>query len=120
MSDKNHDFGNLVCIYAQLLPRIRARAKEMGYALAIHGSMNRDLDILAVPWVEEAAAPPVLVQAIAEETQSYVLGDLDKRAGLDGPTIQPHGRLSWNLCWGGKAFIDLSVMPPISKPGYEG
>lgn len=119
MSEKNHDFGNLVCIYAQLLPRIKAKAKELGYALAIHGSMNRDLDLLAVPWIEEAAAPPVLIQAIADEAGCFILGDLEKRAGLEGPTKQPHGRLSWNLCWGGKPFIDIGVMPMIKQPGYE-
>lgn len=32
------------------------------------------------------------------------------------PTIQPHGRLSWNICWGGNPFIDLSVMPPMDVP----
>ena len=26
-------------------------AREMGYALALHGSMNRDMDLIAVPWV---------------------------------------------------------------------
>lgn len=40
MSDKNHDFGSLVCIYAQLLPRIRKAAKRLGYAIAIHGTIR--------------------------------------------------------------------------------
>lgn len=66
------------------------------------------------------AAPPVLIQAIADEAGCFVLGDLVKRAGIEGPTIQPHGRLSWNLCWGGKPFIDIGVMPMIKQPGYEG
>ena len=111
MSDKDHDFGSLICIYAQLLPRIRAAGKPLGYAIAIHGSMERDLDLLAVPWVDCAAPAEELVQAIADAVSGYVIGDVDARGTIDHPTQQPHGRQSWNICWGGRPFIDLSVMP---------
>lgn len=112
MSEKNHDFTSLVCIYAQLLPKIREAGKALGYALAIHGTMARDLDILAVPWVEDAASPEELIAAIQAAVGGFVFGDLSKRGGVDAePTKQPHGRLSWNICWGGRPFIDLSVMP---------
>lgn len=113
MSDKNHDFGSLVCIYSQLLPRIRERGKELGYAIAIHGTMERDFDLLAVPWTEDAGSADDLVHFIAEAVGGYVIGDGVNEHGMvsDKPTVQPHGRMSWNICWGGKAFIDLSVMP---------
>lgn len=118
MSDKNHDFGDLVCIYAQLLPKIREAAKGLGYALAIHGSMRRDLDIVAVPWVDDAQEPTKLVEAIAKEVDGFVIGSKD--GGLergevhDNPTKQPHGRMSWNICWGGHPHIDLSIMPRLT------
>lgn len=120
MSLKRHEFGSLVCIYAQLLPKIREAAKGMGYALAIHGSMKRDFDILAVPWVEEAAPAEKLVERIAEEVGGFVVGDQDEKNHKPGelskePTAQPHGRKSWNICWGGKVFLDLSVMPRRPK-----
>lgn len=117
MSDKDHDFGSLVCIYGQILPRIRAAAKDLGYAIAIHGSLKRDLDLLAVPWIEEAGDPLALVKAVADEVGGYVIGDrVDERGYIsDHPTEQPHGRMSWNICWGGKVFIDLSVMPKKEK-----
>lgn len=113
MSDKNHDFGSLVCIYAQLLPRIREAAKRMGYAIAIHGSMNRDLDLLAVPWTNEAADPALLLEEVRSAVGGYVISDKVTEAGYvsEEPTKQPHGRMSWNICWGGRPFIDLSVMP---------
>ena len=113
MSDKEHDFGSLICIYSQILPRIRRAAAELGYAVAIHGTLTRDLDLLAVPWIEQAAEPIALVKMIADTVGGYVIGDrADERGYIsDHPTDQPHGRMSWNICWGGKAFIDLSVMP---------
>ncbi len=115
MSDKEHDFGSLVCIYSQILPRIRKAAKDLGYAIAIHGTLQRDLDLLAVPWIEEAAEPAELVKVIADAVSGYVIGDGVDNHGYvsERPTEQPHGRMSWNICWGGKAFIDLSVMPRI-------
>ena len=117
MSDKAHDYGSLVCIYSQILPRIRAAAKELGYAVAIHGTLTRDFDLLAVPWVEDAAEPIDLVKVLADTVGGYVIGDRTDDLGYvsDHPTEQPHGRLSWNICWGGKAFIDLSVMPKCSS-----
>ena len=113
MSDKPHDFGSLVCIYSQLLPRIRIEGKNLGYAIAIHGTLNHDLDLLAIPWVEDAADPLELVKLISDAVGGYVVGDRVDECGYvsDHPTEQPHGRMSWNICWGGRAFIDLSVMP---------
>ncbi len=111
MSEKDHDFGSLVCIYAHILPRVREAAKGLGYAVAVHGTMARDLDLLAVPWVEDAAAPENLVQVIADVVGGYMFGDPSIRGEVKDPTVQPHGRKSWNICWGGPALIDLSVMP---------
>lgn len=113
MSDKDHDFGSLVCIYAQLLPKIREVGKKLGYAIAVHGSMYRDLDLLAVPWIETAAPIRDLVAMIAEEVQGYVIGEVKNYGSIeqiDNPTMQPHGRRSWNICWGGDVMIDLSIV----------
>lgn len=117
MSDKNHDFGSLVCIYAQLLPRIREAAKRCGYAVAIHGSMQRDFDLLAVPWVEDAADPQELVEEVRSAVGGYVIGGHDDAGKVSAePTRQPHGRLSWTIAWGGRPFIDLSIMPRRENP----
>ncbi len=124
MSDKAHEFleSSLVCIYAQLLPRIRECAKTLGYAVALHGTMKRDLDLIAVPWVEDAKSAAELVEMIARNVAGFVVGkDVDGKIRngevehIDNPTKHPHGRLSWNICWGGRAFIDLSVMPRVSS-----
>lgn len=111
MSDKDHDFGSLVCVYAQILPRIKKRAKELGYAIAIHGSMRGDLDLLAAPWVEDAAPAESLVEAVADAVQGFVIGDVSSRGSVESPVRGPHGRMSWNVCWGGIPMIDLSIMP---------
>ena len=47
-----------------LLPTIREAARELGYAIGLHGSLARDFDIIAVPWTEDAAHPDDLAKAI--------------------------------------------------------
>lgn len=123
MSNKDHDFGSLVCIYSQILPRIRAAGKEMGYAIAIHGTMTRDLDVLAVPWVEEAAEPLALVNMIADVVGGHVIGDRTDERGYisDHPTEAPHGRLSWNSKLGRfitDAVVILNERDTLAK-GFE-
>lgn len=88
-------------------PALAERARTLGYALALHGSIQRDLDLVAVPWVDGAADPVQLLAALCEEFDLTVppVGD---------PEIKPHGRLAWSipLWWG--AYIDLSVVPRLA------
>jgi hypothetical protein len=37
--------------YTSLLPELRRVAREYGYELGLHGSMTRDLDLIAAPWI---------------------------------------------------------------------
>jgi hypothetical protein len=116
VSDKDHDFGSLVCVYAQLLPIIRESAKPLGYAIGIHGSMRGDFDLIACPWTEDAAPAEDLIKAIAEHVRGFVVGRDGSVASQRGTvmpeaTVKPHGRRTWNVCWGGIIRLDVSVMP---------
>jgi len=87
-------------------PALVLRAREFGYALALHGSLQRDFDLVAIPWTENATPPIDLVTALCEEF------DVSPNHPIEMPTNKPHGRLAWSipLWWG--AYIDLSVIPP--------
>jgi len=97
-------------VYAWIYPNIQRIAREHGYALGLHGSMNRDLDLIACPWTEEAATAEVLVAAIMHAVD----GDFapwDIEAG-NNPCVKPHGRRAWSIYFSGHQFyIDLSIMP---------
>lgn len=84
------------------------------YALALHGSLQRDLDLIAIPWIEEAVEPIALIKALCEEF------DVDANHDVNVPGIKPHGRLAWTipLWWG--AYLDVSVIPRVNmKKGDE-
>lgn len=40
--------------YAAMWNDIRQCAMDCGWAVALHGSLNSDMDIIAMPWVEDA------------------------------------------------------------------
>jgi len=96
--------------YLFLFARLREVAREHGYTLALHGSLNRDCDLIAVPWEEGCSDVETLVQALAEA------GELYRVPGRSDPTPRAHGRLCFALFPGGKEYIDLSVMPPRVAP----
>lgn len=90
--------------YAQRLPILRKVAREHGYALGLHGSGERDLDLIAVPWVEDASEAEVLVEALRSSIDGVAAG----------PYAKPHGRRAWLIYLhleGSRLYVDLSVMP---------
>src|SRR5690348_5946786 len=50
--------------YEILIEPIREAARERGYAIAVHGTLIRDIDLIAVPWTNRATDPFTLVEAI--------------------------------------------------------
>lgn len=90
---------------------IKHIAKRLGYAVAWHGSLARDLDLIAVPWTENAQPVDVLVDAIKE-----AIGGTYTSAQVN-PALRPHGRLSFamNLLGAANVYVDLSVFPPVPK-----
>lgn len=97
------------------VPRVVYVAKEHGYALALHGSMIRDFDFIAVPWTEEASSSEVVVEAIRTACGGII---------RDEPIVKkPHGRRGWIIHLCGGPYIDLSVMPlsgltdKVDRPG---
>lgn len=96
------------------LPAIREAARFQGYAVAVHGSLKRDIDLIAVAWTEQAKPAPELVRAI----MGAVGGVLGNCIMLTALSDKPHGRLACTLVHPGFAGeIDLSVIPPnVLKP----
>lgn len=110
--------------YRRLIGPMRAKAKQLGYAIAVHGTIARDIDLVAIPWAEEAAPARVLAEAV-QAVASKIAGPavcLDEKGAAnpeyfrDGmPGNKPHGRLVWSLHLDGGVgpYIDLSVMPRL-------
>lgn len=90
----------------------RATCKSHGYALAVHGSLRRDIDVVAVPWTDEACAAAQLVKDVCETLVSLKLAYGFDAAGVKGE-CKPLGRHAWSILLRGQPFtyLDISVAP---------
>ncbi|UZJ58582.1 hypothetical protein OKW98_18570 [Pseudomonas sp. KU26590] len=96
--------------YMCLYPRLAEIARSNGYALAVHGSLARDMDLVAVPWVESPSEPEVVITAIESTFAIRRIGEL---------TPAPHGRLVQTIgIQFGECFIDLSFMQ-LTGAGFK-
>lgn len=107
MADRKHWFGSPAAAYVWMIPLFTAAARKVGYALGVHGSLNYDLDLVAVPWTDEAVAAEVLIVALC----AAISLSEHHRAAITGPTGKPHGRRAWVIPLGVGLHLDVSVMP---------
>lgn len=95
------------------LQKIRWVAIRCGYAVAIHGSCKRDIDLVAIPWAIEAMDPKDVAEKICMAVDGFFEND---KPDKPNPKQMNHGRMAWTILLPGKpTYIDLSVMPPV-KP----
>lgn len=115
---KARDRDDLEAFFTSRLPAIREAAREHGYAIGLHGSLRRDMDLIAVPWSESASDKEVLAHAIAQAACGIT------RLGQYDWVMKPLGRVATSIpvCWAswhneaGTGHIDLSV--PQSVPEW--
>lgn len=58
-------------LYAYYFDQLKVIAREYGYNLVIHGSMNRDCDLIAIPWVDEPRDEFDMINAFAKALTGY-------------------------------------------------
>jgi len=95
-------------------------ARAHHYAIGVHGSLNYDLDLIAVPWADEASDPDTLVSAILDDLGFPV--ESRAREVASEWVDKPHGRRATRILLGTGLYIDLSVTPrlPTSDGGGRG
>lgn len=118
----------------ELLAAIRPIARHHGYAIAVHGSLSRDIDLVAVPWTDDAVPAEELVEVVRKAVGGFIcIAEGHSNAGQDGyfihphdhsPEDRPHGRRTWVIQLVGRGtYLDLSVMPrgfPAASDQTEG
>lgn len=93
------------------LAAARNAVRGQGYAVAVHGSQVRDLDLIAVPWQETALTAQDVAEIIADAIPGVIVGKPEKKPhGRVGFTIYPRWTYGFDR-W----YVDLSVMPRRRK-----
>ena len=97
--------------YLSKLSIIKVTANECGYAIGVHGSLKRDLDLIAVPWIDGHSN----MDKLASNIQKAVCGFFHEQYRW---TTKPARRVatSFPICWPEFGYgisnlgcIDLSV-----------
>lgn len=95
--------ANFAPAYAAMYPALTEIARQHGYAMAVHGSMQRDFDVVCIPWIEAPSDPTIVVEAMCREFAISCVGK---------PETKFHSRLVYTLSVEfGDCFLDLSFMP---------
>lgn len=109
-------------LYAVFFEKLKPVAKEYGYNLCVHGSMNRDMDLIAFPWGGEAKPHLQMVEEFKN-----LLGGQFNQVNNEGDIgeLRPNG--SWKYIiniWRNKPFsaqtdkqyyVDVNVFPAPSE-----
>lgn len=99
---------NYAPIYAAALyPELCKIFQKHGWALTVHGSLARDLDLVAIPWIPVVSEPSVVLEEVFKTFWIRPIGRF---------SLKEHNRTCITLSVGhGHCSIDLSFMPVIRR-----
>jgi hypothetical protein len=99
-------------IAASIYRELAEIARSHGYALAAHGSLDRDFDLVCIPWAEKVSEPIEVVLAFCARWNAFTMSSPD---GKEPPAVMNWGREVYTLIWKGGwgPHIDLSFTPRV-------
>lgn len=112
--------------YSVILEPLKRIAVEFGYNLVVHGSMDRDMDLILIPWVDNCSHSDNVIKAFTELLGGDILKQrVNGEDSLSKPMYEGAGRVSYliNLNREGifnqyldkEYYLDISVTPKIIK-----
>jgi len=108
ISNKHVVLDGKASFYACILPDIKKAARECGWAIGVHGSLQHDLDLMAMAWTEEATTPEVLMNAIRNcfvDNRNMPIAYYDK----------PNNRVVYTISIFADWYLDINFI----KSNYE-
>jgi hypothetical protein len=95
-----------------LFEPLKAIAKDHGYCLMAQGSLARDLDYFAMPWIARPWSPAEMLEAMVAWMKSDNCPFLPYTRDDREFTRKWHGRLCYVIHVGG-TYIDLQIAEPL-------
>lgn len=89
--------------YACMWSDLRQAALDCGWALGLHGSLSSDLDIMAMPWTEDAKTVDVMIRALCN---CFTDNELMKPQVCERPNV----RLVFSLSIWADFYLDINVI----------
>ena len=109
-------------LYSVILEPLKKIAIEFGYNLVIHGSMDRDMDLILIPWTDDCSEPDNVIVAFNELLGGKIHQQgTEEKPSLSIPIFKGAGRMSYIISlnrdgifksWIDKEYyLDISVTP---------
>lgn len=89
--------------YAVMWNDLRQAAMDKGWALALHGSLASDMDIMAMPWTNEATTDTEMIEAIKN-----CFTDCNKIKAEKSE--MPNNRVVYTLSIFGDFYLDINII----------
>ena len=92
--------------YACIHETLKQSALNSGWALGLHGSLNNDMDIMAMPWTEEAVSREEFIKNLSDCFVDNVFKDLHVI-----PFCQkPNGRIVYTMSIWKDYYLDINII----------
>lgn len=110
--------------YSFVYEDLKVIAKEHGYNLLLHGSMNRDLDLVAIPWVNKPKPHIDFLFAVSEYLGTPKPFDQNDKpyymhsvlpGGRDSYVVEMNRGGRWNNYIDKQWYLDISFTPLPNK-----
>ena len=92
--------------YAAILNDVRIAAMKCGWALGLHGSLASDMDLMAMPWTEDAKPVEEMIQALSD----CFTGCRFKEDHTTPHFGKPNGRVVYTLSIWADFYLDINVI----------
>jgi hypothetical protein len=97
--------------YAACWEDLRKAALNCGWALGLHGSLNSDMDIMAMAWVDTAVEPREMVKRLCE-----CFTDSDKlKKEIQIDINKPNNRVVYTIPIWADFYLDINVIKQNSE-----
>lgn len=98
--------------YACLWNDLRQAALNCGWALGLHGSLNSDMDIMAMPWIEGASDSALMIESL-----EACFGGSDRLIfKTKVSTDKPNNRIVYTIHIFSDFYLDINIIhSPVSK-----
>lgn len=93
--------------YACVWPNLMNLAMDCGWALGLHGSLQSDMDIMAMPWTEDAKPVEEMIKSLVSLFNEYPSNNEDSIRPHYG---KPNGRIVYTLHIFADFYLDINVI----------
>lgn len=113
MKSREHVITNgRAVFYACCWPDLKDAALNCGWALGLHGSLNSDMDLMAMPWTEDAKPVEEMIKALEA---CFTIPDPAYYKQTTKSTDKPNNRAVYTMHIFADFYLDINVIEQSTK-----